>query len=102
MYYAFLPGRTDEIVMGDLDRLQGRIWSFIASCPRGATTEDVTQILSMKASTVSARIHELLGLGRVVGLANLRKNRKNRFVMTWKAVRPDDSAPKQIVFSVMR
>jgi len=86
-----------DLVMGGVGRTQFHIWKFIAERPiTGATCDEVEAGLSLRHSSASARISELVAESRLQRSDKKRKTRKGWNATVWYALPPKATDAEQL------
>ncbi len=72
-----------EAIVDSLSKLQARVLAYIASCPYGATDEEIQHALRMNPSTQRPRRLELFKLGLIDKAPYCRRTRAGRKAAVW-------------------
>jgi len=78
--------RSIEPKVGDIAQ---KVLTFVKACgPDGATCDEVEDALELRHQTASARVRELVQLGKLFDSGRERKTRSGRRATVWVAKRP--------------
>ncbi len=72
-----------KAIVDSLSKLQARVLAYVASCPYGATDEEIQHALRMNPSTQRPRRLELFKLGLIDKAPYCRRTRAGRKAAVW-------------------